>query len=335
MMRAARLPIAAPSIHSRPMSPTQDAMAAVLPHFPVEIVAPDLSPWLPGNAGVAGVQSFLGPEPGPHVAILALTHGNEIAGAVVLDELLRAGLRPLRGRLSLVFGNPEAFARFDPGHPTASRYLDEDLNRLWDPATLDSTRHSRELARARSLRPLIDTVDTLVDLHSMLWPSDPLILCGTSARGRAFATALATPSLVVADNGHMSGRRLIDYPRFSATNGSARAILVEAGQHWRRTTLGLTREAVMATLRLTGMLAGGHQRTPASFVEVTDTVTATTSNFAFVKEFRGGEVISRRNTVIAVDGETEIRTPHDDCMLIMPSLRPARGHTAVRLARFV
>lgn len=317
------------------MPPSQDAMAAVLPHFPVEIAAPDLSPWLPGNAGIPGVQSFLGPEPGPHVAILALTHGNEIAGAVVLDELLRAGPRPSRGRLSLVFGNPDAFARFDPSHPTASRYLDEDLNRLWDPATLDGARYSRELARARELRPLIDTVDTLVDLHSMLWPSDPLILCGTSARGRDFATALATPSLVVADNGHLSGRRLIDYPRFSAALGTARAILVEAGQHWRRATVGLTREAVRAALRLTGMIQGAHEPPPANFVEVTDTITASTANFAFVKEFRGGDVIARRNTVIAIDGETEIRTPHDDCMLIMPSLRPARGHTAVRLARFV
>jgi hypothetical protein len=36
-----------------------------------------------------------------------------------------------------------------------------------------------------------------------------------------------------------------------------------------------------------------------------------------------------------VDGSTEIRTPYDDCLLVMPSLRPGRGHTAVRLAKFV
>ena len=50
--------------------------------------------------------------------------------------------------------------------------------------------------------------------------------------------------------------------------------------------------------------------------------------------YRGGDVIARRNTLIAMDGATEIRTPHDDCLLVMPSLRPSRGHTAVRLARF-
>jgi hypothetical protein len=68
---------------------------------------------------------------------------------------------------------------------------------------------------------------------------------------------------------------------------------------------------------------------------VTRTVTAHTPGFTFMRSFRGGEVVPRRNTLIALDGETEIRTPHDDCLLVMPSLRTTPGHTAVRLARFV
>jgi hypothetical protein len=68
---------------------------------------------------------------------------------------------------------------------------------------------------------------------------------------------------------------------------------------------------------------------------VTLTVTATTGGFSFVKPFRGGDVVPRRDTLIATDGSAEIRTPYDDCVLIMPSLYPSRGHTAVRLARFL
>ena len=74
---------------------------------------------------------------------------------------------------------------------------------------------------------------------------------------------------------------------------------------------------------------------PPRYAEVTMAVTAATANFAFVQSFRGGHVVPRRNTLLALDGETEIRTPYDDCLLVMPSLRPSRGHTAVRLARFV
>jgi hypothetical protein len=62
-------------------------------------------------------------------------------------------------------------------------------------------------------------------------------------------------------------------------------------------------------------------------------VTARTTGFAFVQPYRGGQIIRRRDTLLAVDGATDIRTPYDNCLLVMPSLRPSRGHTAVRLAR--
>ncbi|EFH11206.1 hypothetical protein HMPREF0731_2577, partial [Pseudoroseomonas cervicalis ATCC 49957] len=74
---------------------------------------------------------------------------------------------------------------------------------------------------------------------------------------------------------------------------------------------------------------------PGRLAEVTRTVIAGTHGFAFVQPFRGGDVIPARNTLLALDGEAEIRTPHDDCLLVMPSPRTLRGHTAVRLARFV
>ena len=63
-------------------------------------------------------------------------------------------------------------------------------------------------------------------------------------------------------------------------------------------------------------------------------LTAQSSGFVFLRGYRGGEVVPRRNTLLALDGEAELRTPHDDCLLVMPSPRALRGHTAVRLARF-
>ena len=312
-------------------------MDAAIPYFAVDLAAPDLAAWRRGNAGIEGVWSFEAPAPGPHTVLMSLLHGNEIAGAIVLAELLQRALRPTRGRLTLIFGNLAAFDRFDPAQPTGSRFVDEDLNRLWEPSVLDGARHSQELARARLLRPVIDTADLLLDLHSMLWPSDPLILCGPAAKGRALAAAIGTPGLVVADRGHQTGPRLIDYGRFTDPGQSCAACLVEAGQHWQPDTVDVTRQCVEALLRHAGMLNAGSgmgvdgQRC----AEVTMAVTAVTGGFAFVQPFRGGEVIARRNTLIALDGATEIRTPHDDCLLVMPSLRPSRGHTAVRLARFV
>ena len=313
-----------------------------LPRFHVALHAPDIGPWRAGNTGVAGVTSFTAAAHGPHVVLLALTHGNEIAGAIALDRLLRTRLRPQRGRLSFGFVNLAAFDRFDPAQPTASRFIDEDFNRLWDAELLDGTRHSVELDRARALRPVVESADVLLDLHSMLWPSDPLILSGPTAKGRALARAVGVPGLVVADRGHANGRRVIDHPRFTATEDGAAAILVEGGQHWAEDTVETMTACIGGLLRCTGVLAAppGLPAPPAGappprLAEVTAVITAATAGFAFVQPWRGGDVVTRRNTLIALDGSTEIRTPHDDCLLVMPSLRASRGHTAVRLARFV
>jgi hypothetical protein len=46
-------------------------------------------------------------------------------------------------------------------------------------------------------------------------------------------------------------------------------------------------------------------------------------------------VVPRAGTVIATDGPKPIRTPYDDCVLVMPTATPRRGQTAVRLGRFV
>ena len=105
------------------------APASFAPPFEVKLAAPDLSQWRRGNIGIPGFWRFASGQPGPHVVIVSLVHGNEIAGAVALDRLLRAGARPAAGTLTAGFANLEAFDRFDPSQPTASRFVDEDLNR--------------------------------------------------------------------------------------------------------------------------------------------------------------------------------------------------------------
>ena len=323
------------------MTEAESGSGAALPHFDVRLTPPDIGRWLTGNTGVPGFTTLTGAVSGPHAMILAVTHGNEISGAIVLDRLLRADFRPARGRLTLGFVNLAAFARFDPRQPTVSRFVDEDLNRVWDPALLDGPRRSCELDRAREIRPLIESADLVLDLHSMLWPSDPLILCGPSAGGRQLARCVGTPGLEVSDRGHANGQRIIDHPRFSAPGATASAVLLEAGQHWDDATLSVAHDAVAGLLRQLGM-ANEDVALPAPRVYaaqrhavVTHAVIATTAQFTFVQPFRGGTVIAARDTLIAMDGATEIRTPHNDCLLVMPSLRPSRGHTAVRLARFL
>ena len=87
-----------------------------MPSVPVELQAPDIQAHRRSNTGADFVHTFDSGAPGPHVMVNALTHGNEICGAIVVERLLRRELRPTRGKLTLAFANVEAFFRFDKFH---------------------------------------------------------------------------------------------------------------------------------------------------------------------------------------------------------------------------
>ena len=99
--------------------------------YPVNIEAPDISPYREGNTGVDYVTTLTSGKSGPHVMLSAVVHGNELCGAIALDYLMRQNVRPIQGKLTLAFMNVAAYETFDQSNPTASRYVDEDFNRLW------------------------------------------------------------------------------------------------------------------------------------------------------------------------------------------------------------
>ncbi len=326
------------------MAPPPSPPVRGAPAFTVALSTPDIAAWKPGNTGTEGAWSFASGQPGPHVVITALVHGNEIAGAHALKHVLELGVRPLRGRLTLIFANLAAFETFDPADPIAARSIDDDMNRLWCRGVLDGPRNSAELRRARDLRPLLDQADILLDLHSMLWEGGPLLLCGTTEKSRRLALAVGAPSLVIADEGHAAGRRLIDYRPFADPGSKRMALLVEAGHHWRPETVTVMLDAAARLLRHAGLIDAATARAicpappphpPVQLAQVTRTVTAATNAFAFTRPFPSGEVIAARNTLIALDGDAEVRTPHDRCLMVMPALAAQKGQTAVRLAKFV
>jgi predicted deacylase len=315
------------------------------PNYAVELSPPDIEPYRSGNTGVEYVTSFDSGVAGPHVLVTALTHGNEICGAIALDRLFRAGVRPRQGKLTLAFDNVAAYHSFDPRIPAASRFIDEDFNRLWAPATLDGPRQSTELARARALRPIVDAADFLLDIHSMQHSTAPLMLAGTLDRSVALARRVGIPELIMCDAGHAAGPRMRDYGGFGDPVSAKTALLIESGQHWERRAAEVATDVMLRFLIALGSLtrdaaqalagpdfdARPRQRT----IKVTEAITITGNNFEFVQDFRGLEVLTPKGTLIGRDNGREVRTPYDDCVLIMPSRRLAKGQTAVRLGRYI
>jgi predicted deacylase len=312
-------------------------------HFPIELTPPDITPYRAGNTGVEYATRIDSGRSGPNVLVQALTHGNELCGAIALDWLMREGLRPTQGSLTLVFANVAAFERFDIDDPDRSRFVDEDLNRVWADAMLDGPGDSVELRRARALRPIVDAADYLLDIHSMHEPCRPIMVCGTSEKSAAFARRIGVPADLLIDTGHPSGLRMIERGAFGDASSPRSAVLLECGQHWEKAAADVAIDALVRFLALTGVVdtawARERQRVAPPerqrLVRVTEPVVAETMNFSLERRYAGLEVIPRVGTPIAHDGDRVWRTPYDDCVMVMPSmvhLKP--GRTMVRLGRY-
>jgi predicted deacylase len=308
----------------------------------IELSAPDIASHRRSSSGAEFVHTFESGRPGPHVMVNAITHGNEICGAIAVDRLLRMGVRPRRGTLTLSFANVEAFLRFDPQRPYATRFVDEDFNRVWNAPTLDGTRSSTELARARELRPFVEAADYLLDIHSMLEPGPPVMICGPLEKGIRLAFDVAIPRDVVSDEGHANGTRMRDFAGFGDPASPKNALLVECGQHWERAAEQVAWQTTWRFLRHLGVVdpdlaareVAGDAPAPQRLVRVTEAVVARTPAFRFAREFRGMDVVPRAGDVIAYDGDETVRAPYDDCVLVMPVPNNVKtGLTAVRLGR--
>ena len=309
----------------------------------IEIAAPDVSRYRPGNAGVDYVHVLDSGLPGPNVMVQALTHGNEYCGAIALDFLFRERVAPLKGKLTLAFANVAAFERFDPNAPDKSRCIDQDYNRVWADGVLNGPKDSVELRRARELARFVDAADFLLDLHSMTQRCRPLMLCGLLDKSVDFARRVGAPADLLVDAGHASGMRMRDRGGFGEAHSPRIALLVECGQHWERSSADVAIDTTLRFLVATGTLATDWAKArmpliaPSTqhLIRVTEAVTAESQNFRFAKQWTGLEVVPRAGTVVATDGERTWKTPYDDCVMVMPSivhLKP--GSTAVRLGRY-
>ena len=311
------------------------------------LAKPELGAWRAGNTGVEGVWHFDSGRPGRHAMVAALVHGNELCGALAVLGLLEAGLRPSQGRLTLAFCNLAAFDRFDAADGDASRFVEQDLNRQWTPERL-AEGGTLERRRARALAPWVDQADWLLDLHSMHEEAPPLCLTGLFDENIALALALGTPADIVVDAGHKDGVRMRDFGRFGTAEGmaaGARSLLVECGFHGDPASLDVARDQCRRFLVASGVIdaAGIDAALPGwlgpdvpgqRILQVTGAAVARTADASFVQAFQGLETIEHAGTVIGNDGMAPIVTPHDDCVLVMPSLRQALpGVTIVRFAR--
>jgi predicted deacylase len=312
-------------------------------HYPIEVQPPDIGPYRVGNTGVDYVHVLDSGRTGPTAMIQALTHGNEVCGAIALDAFLRSRIRPASGRLILAFANVEAFARFDFDDPDASRCVDEDYNRVWADDVLFGPRDSVELRRARALQPFVDQADFLLDIHSMHDPCRPIGVCGMIDKHLELARRIGLPADLLIDTGHPVGLCMRDRGTFNDPSSPRQALLVECGQHWERSSANVALETVLRFLAAVGVVPieqiGPHLRLtlPAEqrVIRVTEPVVVESADFRFLVPVIGLGVVKEAGTPIARDGHRTWTAPYDNTVLVMPSMKHLKpGNTQVRLGRY-
>jgi len=301
-----------------------------------EVLPKDLSAYRQGNVGIDYVHRFVSGQPGPHVLINALTHGNEFCGMVAATDLLDRGVRPKIGTLTVSFANVEAYQTFDKAKPFDSRLLVHNLNRIWSKEQLDGAEDSPELRRARAMRPVVGAADHVLDIHSTAQDVRPFWVYPAYERNAQTARAIGRPDIHMAmPAGLGSGTPLIQYGPFGGADGRGAAMVVECGQHFLKASADLAIKVSHDFLAHFGLIEadpakpkpGAQQR-----FELVRTVVIKTTEYKFTRPVKGFEVF-RKDELIATDGAEEIRAPCDNCTILMPSRKPIVGREGVYLTK--
>ena len=301
-----------------------------------EVLPRDLSAYRQGNVGIDYVHRFESGQPGPHVLINALTHGNEICGMVAATHLLDTGVRPLIGTLTISFANVAAYESFNQNSPFESRQLVHNLNRIWSAGELDGIGDSPELRRARVLRPVVAAADHILDIHSTSQDVQPFWVYPAYPRNADVALAMGRPPVhLVMPGGLGSGTPLIQHGRHGLADGHGVALVVECGQHFLQSAADVATMAALDFLAHFGLIDAPAAR-PAPGLqrryELLETLMVRTPDFRFVRPLTGFEVFAN-GELIATDGADEIRALCDDCTVFMPTSEPIVGREAVYLTR--
>ena len=303
---------------------------------PIEVLPRDLSPYRKGNVGVDYVHRFVADQPGPHVLINALTHGNEFCGMFAACDLLDRGVRPRVGTLTVSFANVAAYESFDVERPFDSRQITHNLNRIWSAQWLDGPEESVELRRAREMREIVAEADHILDIHSTAQDVAPFWVYPGHPRNATVARALPKPLIhLVMPDGMSSGTPLIEYGPHGKADGPGAAMVLECGQHFRRASVDLAIAVTKDFLGHFGLLerdaVQGDQGEHRAF-EMLTTHVIRTAEFSFVRPLVGFEVFAK-DELIALDGPEEIRAPCDNCTIFMPTRLPIIGREGVYLTR--
>ena len=302
--------------------------------------------------------TFHGLAPGPKLLVLGAVHGNEVCGALAIEQLLRdiesGALAIERGTLTLVpVTNPLA-------HQLGQRTGDRNLNRNMAPSAIPQDFEDRI---ANVLCPLLEAHDVLLDLHSFHTGGAPFVMIGPqdntgdlepfSHAAEEMQLALHTGPYRILEGWLDTYARGLKRRLAAATTGSGRSqtlvtdtnygvgtteymrsrggygVTLECGQHDDPKGVAVAKHAIEQTLALLGMTAtalaplapAAMEREILRLIDVTDRDDVADR---FVREWRSFDVVKAGDVIGTRKSGQEVKAPADG-FVVFPNPRAEVG----------
>lgn len=299
--------------------------------------------------GIKGVYHIDHGNPGPTVAIFAVTHGNEISGFDALVHLLEEQQlldKEINGRLFLIVHNVKAYSLYreavlkrDLGD-TEFRFLDVNMNRIYEESILNDplNQHLYEIQRANEIAKIIPELDAVLDIHSTSRPSDPMLIGGAEEEDLRIGDQLFFYRHILDIFDKIPGESLLGYAKQHGKKGkNTAAIAVECGSHFQSNSKYCARKTAIRFLKATGVVELLPVPGPKDFVltkyKVVKNILPKFEDFSWAELWDGFQAV-KKGTIIARENNQDIIVD-DDYILLMPTANPKPGGDGVYLAKVV
>lgn len=257
--------------------------------------------------------------PRPHVGIVGAVHGNEPCGLRAIErlhaELVGGELSLLQGTLFLIHGNPRATEE-QKRHTEGGA----DLNRFFDYRFVEEMATETwlyEHHRAFALKPLLESLDAVLDLHSTTAPSPPFAIASPVPESQVMAAAVGVGYVTLGwDRPGLLGDKVLIS---TTTRRGLPAVSVECGQHDDPQSAQVAYLCARRLLSHVGLLDPIADTAPRSSMRLMlqAAVKRPSPGFRFARPLRGMEQLAAGETIGS--DENLVLSANRSCWVIMPN----------------
>lgn len=180
----------------------------------------------PALIGKPYIWQFRGALPGPTVSVVGAMHGNEFVGVHVVEQVLKLARNGIHaGVLNVMIGNPAAYEYSEDGVRFIKENGGQDMNRLFG----DDPDDCAAKERVELMKPFLAESDLMLDIHSTLKPSEPMLIIPEMKHKLAAVISELGIARILTGPGlqHPSGQN-VESDTFVAGHGGL-GITIEAG----------------------------------------------------------------------------------------------------------